>query len=144
MSITSVNANFSLTIPGIFSSPQKLQGFAADELFDTENQDIGELLMGADGILSAGFVNTPTMQTITLQADSKSISVFAQWWAYEKQNQTKVSANATITMPDLKLIYTLPKGFLKNGPAMAGAGKTLKPVKYTIGWEAFSYAPTGA
>jgi hypothetical protein len=64
-SITAANAIFQLYIPAVFSAPQQLQGFAADDIFDTENQELVQTQMGVDGLLSGGFVFIETKQTIT-------------------------------------------------------------------------------
>lgn len=142
MSITSANAIYTLTIPLIFPQGQQIQNFSTDEEFDTDALDAAEAMMGVDGILTAGFINVPVPQTITLMADSVSGFVFDQWFAYEKQNQTKAPAIGSIVLPDLNMQYTMPKGFLKTYPPIPSAGKTLKPRKFGIVWESIQVTPT--
>src|SRR6266478_393292 len=79
-SITGATTIITITIPPLFSSPQQLQGFAADDVFETDPIDSIERYMGVDGIMSAGFVFVPITQHFALQADSPSNAVFDQWW----------------------------------------------------------------
>ncbi|MGA1801484.1 phage tail fiber protein [Rhizobium sp. HT1-10] len=62
-SITSANAIITLTIPGLFNTPVQLQGFSADNIYESEVQEIAETSMGVDGKLSAGYVFNPINQT---------------------------------------------------------------------------------
>ena len=64
-SITSANAIFLLSISGLYSVPQQLQGFAADDIFDVSGVSPGEVMMGVDGKLSGGFVYNPVSMSIS-------------------------------------------------------------------------------
>ena len=52
--ITGASAVIMLSVPGLFSTPQQLQGFATDDIFDTAAIASAETLMGVDGNLSGG------------------------------------------------------------------------------------------
>ena len=54
--ITGSSAIVMLSIPGLFTQPQQLQGFDMDDVFDTDQIASVETKMGVDGRLSGGFV----------------------------------------------------------------------------------------
>ena len=140
MSITSVNASYVLTIPGLYSTGQELQGFAADDLFDTESIDSVETMMGADGKLSAGKIYVAQKQNIMLMADSPSIAIFEQWHQQQLLNDV-FAASAIITLVGLNTAYVLTNGYLTGFTAIADAKRVLQPRKFTVTWE--SIAPGG-
>ena len=82
--ITSANAVYMLAVTGMFPVPQRLEGFAADDVFDTEALTVAEVVMGVDGRLSAGYTPVPVKQNISLQADSPSIQLFETWYLAQK------------------------------------------------------------
>ena len=70
--ITAINSVFMLSIFPIYPAPQKLQGYAADDAYDTEAADIAHVVMGVDGFMSAGFIPYLTRQTISIMPDIPS------------------------------------------------------------------------
>lgn len=139
--ITAANSVYTLNIPNVTLSPTQLQGFAADEIFDTDPLEAAETLMGVDGILSAGFVFVPVNQAISLQADSVSSQVFDAWYAQEFANKTKYPATGQIVLPAIGIKWVLSQGFLMTYPVIPNAGRTLRPRKFTIRWQsAFAQA----
>jgi hypothetical protein len=139
--ITAANAIYTLLIPNVILGPVQLQGFAADDIFDTEPLEAAEISMGVDGNLSAGFVFVPVNQGITLQADSASTSVFDAWRASELANKTKYPATGQIKLPAIGTKWTLTQGFLRTYPAIPNAGRILKPRKFTISWQSIFPQP---
>jgi hypothetical protein len=139
-SITASNALFFINIPGVFFTPQQLQGFAADDIFEMEGIQTAETLMGVDGVLSAGFVYVPIPQSITLQADSDSLQVFNDWFAAEQLAGEKIRASGFVEFPALQRKWAMSGGILTNYKPMPGAGKTLRPMKNEITWERVSPA----
>lgn len=133
--ITAANAVYILTIPNVLLAPTQLQGFAADDVFDTEPLEAAETLMGVDGILSAGFVFVPVNQSITLQADSASNAVFDAWWGQEQANKTKFPASGQIKLIGIGTKWAMTNGFLTTYPIIPNAGRTLKPRKFMIRWQ---------
>lgn len=133
--ITAANAVYILTIPNVLLAPAQLQGFAADDIFDTEPLEAAETLMGVDGVLSAGFVFVPVNQSITLQADSASNAVFDAWWTQEQANKTKFAASGQIKLTGIGTKWALTNGFLVTYPVIPNAGRTLKPRKFMIRWQ---------
>lgn len=139
--LTAANSVFMLSITGLYVTPQRLQGYSADAAFDTDAIEPAEVMMGVDGKMSAGYVPVVTPQTITLQADSASNTLFDTWAAAQKAAREILYANATIALPSLGRKYTMTKGVLTSYPAIAGVRKVLQPRAFRITWEDVSPAP---
>lgn len=133
--ITAANSVYILNIPNVLLAPVQLQGFAADDIFDTTPVEAAETLMGVDGILSAGFVFVPVEQGISLQADSASNAAFDAWWTQEQANKTKYPASGQIRLPAIGTKWALTNGYLVTYPIIPNAGRTLKPRKFMIRWQ---------
>jgi hypothetical protein len=137
-SITGATSAISIIIPGVFPSPQQLQGFAADDVFEGDPIESNEVLMGVDGILSGGFVYVPIQQNFALQADSPSIYIFDNWWNYMQAAQDVFPANATIKLTVIGKTYTMTKGFLTNYKPIPDIKKLLQPQRFRITWQSVS------
>ena len=140
-SITSANSIYMLAVTGLFITPQQLQGFAADDIFDTEPMENAEVLMGVDGVLSAGFVFVPVKQSVSLQADSASNTLFEAWYAAEQAAKEKYFATGIVRFPSISRSYALTNGVLSTYPAISDAKKVLQPRKYSITWGSVIGAP---
>lgn len=140
-SITAANAIFLLQIPGVFPIPVQLKGFSADDIFDFDPIAPVEVSMGVDGILSGGFVNVPVKQSVTLQADSASNTIFDLWQAAQKTALDTLIANGTVWLTSIGTKWAMSTGFLTTYPPVPGAGKILKPRKFEITWEGVAPAP---
>lgn len=143
MDITSANAVFTISVPTLLPVPQQLQGFAADDIFDADDVDAGDIVMGADGILSGGMVFAPKPMNIALQADSPSIAFFDAWYNGEQAAIAKFTAQATVTFTSIGTSYSLITGFLSRYKPMADAKKILQPRKFRIVWQSTAPAPVG-
>ena len=143
-SITSANAILTLSIDNLYSSPVQLQGFATDDIFDVDPISSAEVMMGIDGIQSAGFVNVPIRTTIALQADSPSNAVFDNWWNVMQQVGDVYYAYGSITLNSLGSKYALIKGVLVTYPPIANARRVLQPRRFTISWQEMRPQPTNA
>lgn len=135
MSITSSNAALFLGVTGLYAVPQKIQGFGADDVYDTQELEIAEASMGVDGILTAGYVNRPVVQSFTLQADSDSNRFFDDWLAAQRQLKDVYTAFGTIYLQGTGKKYSMNRGFLTNMMILPNAKKTLEARKFTITWE---------
>ena len=140
MDITGANANLTLTIPGLFTTPVKIEGFAADDIYDLDEIDPVEVLMGADGNLSGGFTWKPQPQTITLQADSASAVFFDTWQSNQKAGVKTYVANGVLQLPAIGLKFIHTTGYL-TGYKLPGAKKLLTPRRFRITWEDVTPAP---
>ena len=133
--ITSANAVFIIAVPAL-AIVHQLQGFAADDAFDVDAQDIAENVMGVDGKKSSGWIPQMYSQAIHLQASSDSIGVIDQIYQFSNANKTFYEITGTISYPSTGKSYTLVNGSLTNYKPMADARKTLSPQDFTIVWEA--------
>ncbi len=135
MSITAANCTFMMTVGTIFPTPQQLQQFAADEIFTVAGIHSSEVVMGVDGVMTAGFVFVPIEQGIMLQADSPSEFLFDSWWATQLQLKDILYANATITFPSLGQKWNMVKGSLTTYQPLPNAKKLLQPRQHGITWQ---------
>lgn len=135
MDLTSANATILLKVTGLFNTPVQLQQFAADDIFGTEAINVGETVMGVDGHLSAGFVNNPTTQRYSLQADSPSNYFFDQIALQEKAQQTKFAINGVISLTSVGTKFTMTRGFLTLWQPLPDAKRILQPRQHTIVWQ---------
>jgi len=134
-SITGATAVVMLTLPGVFPAPFQLQGFAADDVYDTDDLVSAETLMGVDGKLSGGFVYVPVVQRYHLQADSPSIIFFDSWWAAQQQVIEVFNANGLVSIPSLGKKFTMTKGFLTGYKPLPDAKKLMQPQNFAITWQ---------
>lgn len=133
-SITAANAIIMITIPGLFPVPQRIFGFAADNVYDTPEQETSETAMGVDGKQSAGFVYTPTEQNISLQADSPSNFIFEQWVAAMSRQVDVFEANGETTLRSVNRKYVMTNGFLVNWTPLPPASRVLQRRRFLIRW----------
>ncbi|HWE98823.1 MAG TPA: hypothetical protein VG248_03415 [Caulobacteraceae bacterium] len=141
MSITSANAVFLITIPGVYSSPVQLAAFSADDMFSTEEVEPIELQMGADGVLTGGWVPTMNRMNITFLASSPSNVVFETWDVAQNQSRSIFNATGTVALLGTGRVYTLTKGFLSRVSRVPEAKKVLQPRRWGITWGAVTPGP---
>ncbi|MFM0141734.1 phage tail fiber protein [Paraburkholderia sp. RL18-085-BIA-A] len=140
--ITSANSTLLIGISGLFTVPQQLQGFSADDAYEMAAVDNKEISLGVDGVLSAGWIPAVKVLSVTLQADSASNTFFETWFASEEAARTPYFGFGVITQPSINRIYTLTNGVLKNYTPLAQAAKTLRPRKFEIHFQTVLGAPT--
>ncbi|MCC8963775.1 hypothetical protein H8A95_16005 [Bradyrhizobium sp. Pear76] len=138
--ITSANAILMLSIATLFPTPQQLQGFSTDDVYDLDAISNVQVQMGIDGLLSGGFVWKEQPQSIVLQANSPSNAVFDTWNSSQKASQQTYQANGILTLPSLGIKFVQTKGFLTEYK-LPGGKKVLTPRRYIITWEDVSPAP---
>lgn len=134
--ITSANSVFTVVVPGLFPSPQQLQGYSSDAAFTTQTLVLAEAQMGVDGRMTAGYTPTPTVQTIMLQADSPSRDVFSGITQATKTAREIYWMDGTITLPATGEVYTLIRGTITSIKQIPDAQKVLQPVEIIITWQA--------
>lgn len=132
--ITAADAVLLISVAGLYTTPQQIQGFASDDAFDFGDVDLVETMMGVDGVLSAGWVPVTFTQNIALQADSDSNEIFEQWHLNQAQLQTPLIASGTVIIPSTGRKLDMVKGFLKGYSPAPPAKKVLQPRKYSILW----------
>lgn len=133
--ITSANSVFSLVVDDLYPVAQILQGYAADRMFTTDALENAEIIMGADGRMSAGFVFNPTKQTVVIMPDSPSLPIFETWAQTQRTAQEIYRGQATIILPAIGRKYTLKRGVLSSAKFIPDAARVLQPVEYQITWE---------
>lgn len=133
--ITSANSVFTLVIAGLFPAPVQLQGYATDKAFTTDAIDIAEIQMGVDGRMTGGYTPTPTVQTITLQADSPSRDIFTALIQATKTAREIFYITGDISLPSTGESFALVRGVLTNTKQIPDAAKVLQPMDYVITWE---------
>jgi tail fiber protein gp32 len=133
-SITAANAQLILSVPGVFSAPQTLQGFDVDDIFDTDEVDQAELKIGVDGIVSAGYIFYLVPQRIMLQADSPSQPLFDQWRSAQIANGVLYPATMQVALQAIGQKWSLINGYLHRGKTMIPAKRVLQPRTFTITW----------
>ena len=140
--LTSANSTLALSIAGIFSAPQIIQGYSTDDAFDGDSVAQAEVLMGVDGGMSAGKVFTPYKMTIHLLPNSPSMAIFETWRNQQDAQVDVFRCDGSITIPSIGRIYTLQKGYLTSAPPFPGVKKILAPVAYEITFERIIPTPT--
>lgn len=138
--ITGANATFMISVTSVFPAPVQLQGFAADDVFETDPLESVEHYMGVDGILSAGFVFVPVRMGISLQADSPSNQLFDAWWAAMQAARGVFFANGVVILPNVGQKWALAQGILQHYQPVPPVKKLLQPRKHGILWTAVSPA----
>lgn len=141
MSLTAANAVITIGIDTVFPIPQTLKGFAADDVFDTDEIKSVETQMGVDGVLSGGFVFVEVAQKYKLQADSASCAIFDAWYAAQVAAQDVFNANGGLSLKTLKTKWAMTKGFLTGYKPAPDAKKLLQPRVFTITWQSILPAP---
>lgn len=141
--ITGANAIIVLSIPGVLNAPVQLQGFAADDVFNTEPIQSVETLMGVDGVMSQGFVFVSIKQMYSLQADSNSNSIFDQWWLAMQQAQDAFPASVVISLTTIGTKWNGTNGALTTYHPLPDTKKLLQPRRHGITWGRMFPAPTG-
>lgn len=141
--ITSANVVFTLSQATLFSTPQKIQRFAADDVTDTDQVKNVEALMGVDGNLSFGFVFAPVMQNITLQANSDSITqVFDLLYAQQIAAEDVYPLTGSLFFPGIGKRYTMTNGAMTDYKPTPDAKRTLQPQRFRITWEKVLPSPS--
>lgn len=143
MDITSANSTLTIVVTGLVPVPFNVQGYAADDAFATDSIDVADTMMGVDGKMSAGYTPVIVPLTVTLQADSASISVFDTWLGAQESSRQIFTAVATLTLPSVGKSYLFTKGVLKTVKKFPDGKKVLQPVQYVMHFESCVAVPLG-
>lgn len=140
-SITSANSNFTISVAGLIPAPTKLDGYATDDAWDTEDVDLAEVVIGVDGKKSAGYVNALVPMVLHFQADSDSIDLFEEIIRQTKLQQETFRIDGQLIVPATGKVYECINGTLTRGKLLPDGKKTLQARTFTIVWEAIPGAP---
>ncbi|WP_432778197.1 hypothetical protein QZL74_14570 [Burkholderia gladioli pv. alliicola] len=139
--ITSANSVIMLGVSTIFPIAQQIQGYTADDIFDTDDVDMAEVVMGLDGKQSAGWVPYNVKWRISLMPNSDSILIFDAVITAERVAQEKFTWNGVVTLKGISKKFTMSNGVLTRGKPIPDAKKTLQPQTYEITWESVLPSP---
>jgi hypothetical protein len=140
LTLTTANSAFTLEVPSVFAAPIPMEGYAADDQFDTDSISPNEVLSGVDNKLSGGYVYVPVKLKFTLQADSPSIFYMDTWYQSMRSNSEAFTANATIVAPSVGKIWTFTKGFLTGYKPTPNAKKLMQPQVYEVTFQNYTSA----
>lgn len=134
-SVTGADVTFTLAILPLFVVPQRIQGFASDDVSDVPSIRSVEVMMGVDGILSSGFVNVAVPQHVSLQADSLSNRVFEAWWTQMQATKSLYVATGLLSIPGIATEYVFVNGSLTGYKPLPAIKKLLQPRTYELTWQ---------
>ena len=140
-SITSANSVLMLAVATIFPVAQKIQGYAAEDIFDTDDVELAEVSLGLDGVQSSGWVPFNVKWRLTLQSNSDSIILFDTWINAQNALKDIYTATGNITLPGPRKKFALNNGTLTRGKVIPDSKKTLQPQTYEITWNSVVPAP---
>ena len=138
--ITSTNSILTLSVFGLYPTPQRIQGFMADSAFTTDAQDLAEIVMGVDGRMSAGYVPNPVVMTISIMPDSPSQGFFENVIGATKSLREVFSMQGTLLLPSIGRLYTLNTGILNQGKILPDVQRVLQGTPFQITWESVTSA----
>jgi hypothetical protein len=134
--ITSANSEFTLTIPGVFSGPVILQGYAVDDAFGTANVKPTEAKQGVDAKKSSGRTPYLVVMKVHLMPDSPAIDIFDQWnGAIAAVNDDLPASEGSIWAPSLGKAWACSNGSLTEYSPVPAAKKLFEAQEYEITWE---------
>ena len=139
--LTAANSIIMMTVPTLFNSPQQLQGFMTDDVYDNDALSPAETQMGVDGLLSAGWVPIPVIVGYSLQADSDSIAFFETIYQAQQTARETFRINTSVNVPSLNRRYNLRRGVLTSIPVLPSAKKVMQGRKFSITYESLTSAP---
>jgi hypothetical protein len=133
--VTSTNVVLTITVPGLYDSPQQFSGYSTDKVWSSDSLKLAETMMGVDGKLSAGYVPNPVQMTLSLQADSLGIDIFDNIIQSTQQQRECYRITGSISVPATGKVYAGVNGVVESAKVMPDASKVLQAQEYTITWE---------
>jgi hypothetical protein len=118
-----------------------VEGYASDSAFMAEDVDVAEARMGVDGKLSVGHTPYIVKQTITLQADSPSITLFEAILNAQNTLRQPIVLDAVLSLPAVSKNYVFTKGAMTRATPFPPGKKVLEPVSYELSWETVAGVP---
>ncbi len=141
LTLTGANSIITLAIPGLYPVPQALQGYETDDVSKIAPMKTSEVKTGVDGNLSVGYIYVPVVQTINLQGDSASCTLFDNWFMAQNAINEVYTAIGVIHLPSVQKSYILTKGVLTSYKPMSDVKKMLEGREFEITWQDISVAP---
>jgi hypothetical protein len=135
MSLTSANTIIQISVSVIFPTPQQLQKFSTDNIYEAPAITPNQVQMGVDGFQSAGKVFVSKPISYDLLADSPSNDFFDTWFSQEEAAQETFTANGLMVLKSVGKKFTLINGSLTSYTPLPPGGRILGPRRYEITWE---------
>lgn len=132
--LTSANSTLSIGASNLYPVAQTMKGYATNDAFSAAAQDMAEVVMGVDGIMSYGYTPSITQMTLTFQSDSQSLAFWEDLINAEAAALEKYELFGSLYIPGISRRYTLTRGVLQNAPKMPTAQKILQPMAFIISW----------
>jgi hypothetical protein len=121
-----------------------VEGFASDDAFMSESVDSAEAIMGVDGKMSVGYTPYIVKQTITLQADSPSATLFETILGAQNTLRQPMFVDAVLALPALQKSYIFTKGALTRVTPFSAGKKVMQPQQFELSWEVVASVPLAA
>jgi hypothetical protein len=131
-SLTSANAVLQLSIDVIFPTPQQIQQFTTDNIYDAPQVKPTITKMGVDGKQSAGFIFVSKEIMIHLMPNSPSQVIFDTWATNMEAQEDVYSCSGLIVLKSTGRKFTLIDGSLTTYTPLPGAGQVLKDLQHGI------------
>lgn len=138
LTITAANSTLHLTVPGLYDSPVKVEGFASDAAVQVAQNNPAVTEMGIDGHLSMGWVPTAKEMTISLAADSPSLRLFEDWAALQESTREVIACNMEITIPSINRRIVGIRGCMTTCQTTPNVGQTLQAAQYVFTFESLT------
>lgn len=129
--LTSANSIFLMRAKGFNANWIKAEGYAADNAFEFGQGNIGETVIGVDGVQSGGFTPYEVDLNIQLQANSPTRSFFDSVINHINNTQETIPFEFSVELPSIKKRYKAT-GFIVAIPGGTTAKKLLESVTYTF------------
>lgn len=130
--ITSANAVAFLTVNTLFPAGIRLENWSADQAITADERQIAETRMGVDGKMTAGYVPSIHVLTLTFEPVSPSLKVIEQVVKATESSRRIYRCGIIITLPSLGKSYSYQNGVMMNDKLFPDIKKILDPV--TVKW----------
>jgi hypothetical protein len=139
--ITAANSRIYITVPGVYNTPQRLQGFTADDVFTTEALEPVETVDGVDGYMSVGWIYRSVPMDISLMPDSPSVQFFEDWASAQQARREVIICSGTCVLPGPMTAYSMPRGALIRVNPIPSVRRVLQGRTWRIQWSKIDPAP---
>lgn len=129
--ITSANSVVLFRCKGIYDSWVQLEGAQSDAFVTFSDVTMGQTRVGVDGKQSAGFIPHETPTTVSLEANSKSISIMENVYSDFINNMETRLCEFQVSYPSVKRVQNL-SGFMVTKSGGTGIAQLLNGSTYNF------------
>ena len=120
------------TISGLLGVPTTLEGWAADNAFSIDAQDLAVAVQGVDGKVHFGWVPNLNTFNLSLMPDSDSQSYINNVIAAQKTMRETFLITGVLLVPSIGVRYSLVNGAITRGTPVPSHGRVLAAQGTTI------------